>query len=121
MNLDELTIGQAKEIINIFSSPAAPAIELISNVNPFKVGEKYFIRTVTHAHSGKVKYSSGQFLVLENAAWIADTGRFYDAIKNTEFDEIEPFTNDLILNMESIIDATIISGSLPEEQTGMLH
>ena len=83
---------------------------------PFEIGGKYFIRTVTHAHTGQVKEITGQFLVLEKAAWIADTGRFYDALKNTKFDEIEPFTNDLILNMESIIDATLIDGDLPESQ-----
>lgn len=115
MNLDELTISQVKEINRLFSPTAEPCGGSL-NINPFQVGEKYFIRTVTHAHTGKVKHSSGQFLVLENAAWIADTGRFYDALKNTEFNEIEPFTNDLILNMDSIIDATVINDELPRDQ-----
>jgi hypothetical protein len=109
INIEDLTIKQAKELSGLFGSEKSKA-------NPFKIDGKYFIRTVTHAHTGRVKSITGQFITLSDAAWIADTGRFYDALKNTEFSEIEPFSSDLILNMDSIIDATTICGDLPAVQ-----
>jgi hypothetical protein len=57
---------------------------------PFKVGEKYFIRTVTYFLTGQVKAVVGQFLVLDQGAWIADTGRFNEAINEGKLSEVEP-------------------------------
>ena len=45
---------------------------------PFRIGQKLFVRTVTYHVSGEVKEIKGDFLVMKNAAWIADSGRFHD-------------------------------------------
>ena len=45
------------------------------------VGEKFYFRTVTYHLTGRVKKVIGSILELENAAWIADSGRFMNAIK----------------------------------------
>lgn len=42
------------------------------------VGEKVFVRTVTHHYTGKLTAADEQWLVLHDAAWIADDGRFAD-------------------------------------------
>ena len=84
--------------------------------SPFKVGTKYLFRTVTHIDVGEVKEITGKFATLKNASWIADTGRFADALKDTDkFNEVEPYTNDCIVNLDSLIDATEID-KLPTEQ-----
>ena len=70
MNLNDLTLGQTKELRNLFSNQS------IMDECPFEVGEKYLIRTVTFTLTGQVKSKTSQFLVLEQADWIADTGRF---------------------------------------------
>ena len=80
---------------------------------PFEVGKKYFIRTVTMYYTGQLKSVNGKFLILEDCAWIADTGRFNETIKDGSFSEIEPFPKDLILNSDSIVDATEINFKLP--------
>ena len=50
-------------------------------------------------------------LILEDAAWIADTGRFSDAIN-----EVEPFPDGkVIVSRGALIDAVKIN-SLPREQ-----
>lgn len=85
----------------------------IKSETPFKVGQKLFIRTVTYHIAGQVKEIYGKFLVLEKASWIADSGRFSNALLNYEFDEVEMFLNDVYLNIESITDATNIE-KLPE-------
>lgn len=51
-----------------------------------------------------------QELVLEDAAWIADTGRFADALKKAEFSEVEPFPDGkVIVGRGAVIDAVEIS------------
>jgi hypothetical protein len=47
--------------------------------HPFNIGANYFIRTVTHYHTGRLVEVTENELVLEDAAWIANSGRFADA------------------------------------------
>lgn len=82
----------------------------------FVIGEKYFIRTVTYFATGKVKRISGGFLELEDAAWVADTGRFREAIMNGILNEIEPVEVPMYINIASITDAFVWKHKLPREQ-----
>lgn len=79
---------------------------MTSEDGPFEEGKKYFIRTATMAQLGKLKKVYKDYLVLENASWIADTGRFHDFLKKGECNEYEAFVNDCIVPTGSIIDAT---------------
>ena len=83
---------------------------------PFKVGSAYFFRTVTYHITGRVKAIVGKFLVLEEAAWIADSGRFSEAINKGTLNEVEPVGVDMYLNVDSITDAFPWSSKLPREQ-----
>lgn len=78
--------------------------------HPFKIGANYFIRTVTHHHTGRLVQVTQTELVLEDAAWIADDGRFADALKTCEFAEVEPFPKGrrVIVGRGSLIDAVEI-------------
>ena len=59
---------------------------------------------------GRVVSVSDHEIVLEEAAWIADTGRFADAVKKAKFDEVEPFPEgQVIIGRGSIIDAVKIN------------
>ena len=83
---------------------------------PFKVGDAYFLRTVTVYLTGRVKAIMGKFLIIEEAAWIADTGRFSDAMKNGSFNEVEPYDDDVFVNMDTIVDAKPWGIILPASQ-----
>lgn len=83
---------------------------------PFKIGGCYFIRTVTYFATGRVKAIVGNFLVLEDAAWIADTGRFREAIMKGMLNEVEPVDVPMYLNINSITDAFDWEQKLPREQ-----
>lgn len=74
--------------------------------SPFAVGKKYFIRTATMAQLGRLKKLTKEFLILEKASWIADTGRFHDFLKDGTCNEYESFVEDCIVPIASIIDAT---------------
>lgn len=83
---------------------------------PFRVGEAYFIRTVTYFATGRVKAIVGSFLVLEDAAWIADTGRFSDALAKGVMSEVEPVDTEMFVNTNSITDAFPWKHQLPRDQ-----
>ncbi|NTW31040.1 MAG: hypothetical protein HGB12_00120 [Bacteroidetes bacterium] len=87
----------------------------VKNDLPFEIGDNVFIRTVTYHITGKVTEIKGKFVKLEKAAWIADSGRFSDALKKEEFSEVEPFVNAVWINTDSIADFTFIT-RLPDAQ-----
>jgi hypothetical protein len=110
MNIEELTIKEARSLIALFGA-GSPA-----NENPFRIGGNYFIRTVTHHLTGKLVEVTNTELVLEHAAWIADDGRFSDALKNCEFNEVEPFPDGrVIVGRGSLVDACEIN-TIPMSQ-----
>lgn len=79
------------------------------------VGEKFFFRTVTYHLTGRVKRVIGSILELENAAWIADSGRFMQAIKNGELKEVEPVGRAYI-NIQAVTDFFPWKHKLPQSQ-----
>ena len=113
MKIDDLTIGEARQLASMFATqPAIPG----DITGPWEIGKNYLIRTVTMIDTGKLVAVGSQELVLESAAWIADTGRFAGALQTVTFDEVEPFPEGrLILGRGSIIDAIQIP-KLPREQ-----
>ena len=77
---------------------------------PWQIGKIYLIRTVTMYITGRLVEAHPQELVLEEAAWIADTGRFAEALKKCEFNEVEPFPDGkVIVGRGAIVDATTIT------------
>lgn len=107
MNIDDLTIGQLKELQSI--QPAQQKL-------PFKVGEAYLFRTVTHIEVGRIRSICGKFVELEDASWIADTGRYHDCLKKGVFNEVEPYPLTTIVNTDSLINAAPWPHDLPKEQ-----
>jgi len=105
-----------EQIIKILELTKGSQESESSSVYPWEIGEKYFIRTVTMHLVGKLIAVTDKELLLENASWIADSGRFHDALKSGKFDEVEPFINDVIVNQTSVIDATIFDHELPQCQ-----
>lgn len=79
------------------------------------IGEKYFFRTVTYHMTGRVKKVIGSILELEDAAWIADSGRFMNAIKEGKLNEVEPVGRAYI-NINTVVDFFPWIHPLPEKQ-----
>ncbi|MFZ5365419.1 MAG: hypothetical protein ACOZBH_04470 [Patescibacteria group bacterium] len=82
------------------------------------VGKKVFMRTVTYHMLGEVKKKVGNFLLLKDASWVADSKRFSDFIKKgvqDETPEIEP-VGEVMVNMDSVVDLYIWKHKLPTKQ-----
>lgn len=106
MDINDLTLGQAKELAALLGNQSAPQ----DGDAHWKIGKIYLFRTVTHIDTGRLVKVTPLEFVIEDAAWIADTGRFADAIAKAEFGEVEPYPDgQVILGRGALIDAREIS------------
>ena len=81
-------------------------------------GEAYIIRTVTYIYAGRVVEVNEQEILLEDAAWIADAGRWTQCLQEgltQNVQEVEPFLDDLVLPRGGILDVTKWRHALPRE------
>ena len=79
------------------------------------VGTKLFIRTVTYHLVGKVEAVNGTLIELSGASWVADSGRFANAIKDGTLSEVEPVGRCWV-NAASITDCFPWKHELPKAQ-----
>lgn len=79
------------------------------------IGSKLFIRTVTYHCTGRVVGIKDGFIQLEDSAWIADSGRFADALETGKVSEVEP-TKRMWVAVGSIVDFFEWKHDLPVEQ-----
>ena len=115
MTIDTLTLGDIKSLKSFFTSDNANAN---TNTNtdtnhPYKIGLKYLIRTVTMTQVGKLIAIYQNELVLQNASWVADTGKFNYALTTGDLDEVEPFNGNVIVGRGAIIDCVEWNYALP--------
>ena len=99
--------------MNIELSELKSLLSQHSPSHSFVLGECYLIRTVTLYYTGRVTSITDSDLVLSDAAWIADTGRFAEALKSGTLNEVEPFIDPVIVPRGVIIDATKWGHALP--------
>ena len=90
MNIDDLTLAQLREVaklacgLNSSTALAEPPHPLL--------GKIVLIRTVTLYYTGRVVAVTPVEIAITDAAWIADTGRFSDALAvGGQFSEVEPY------------------------------
>ena len=88
LNIDELTVGQLKEITRL-AGCTAKARKGKSVPLPFKPGDAVIFRTVTMIDLGKVVSIGRDFVVLTDGGWVASTGRFSEMLKSGTLDEFE--------------------------------
>lgn len=68
------------------------------------IGNAYFFRTVTYHLVGRVVgVFNEKFLILEDATWVAESGRFADCIKSGDINEAEP-VGQAFVNLDSCTD-----------------
>lgn len=115
MNIDDLTLGQIKEIKSLLATADNAGA---ADASPFEVGKAYLFRTVTHIEVGRVKRLVGQFVELEDASWIAHTGRYHDCLVTGVFDEVEPYPILTGVNTQSLVNYAPWPHALPREQKG---
>jgi hypothetical protein len=112
MNIDELTYGQIKDISRMCGSSGAH-----KHGYGHLLGKPVFIRTVTMHYTGRLEAVHEQELVISDAAWIADSGRFADTLRSGDAKEVEPYPDGkVIVGRGGIIDVSAWATDLPREQ-----
>jgi len=79
-----------------------------------QVGKNYFIRTFSFHYVGKLVAINENNLILEKASWVADSGRFGEALACGKLSETEKYVNDVVLFRNSLLDATEWQHELPK-------
>lgn len=81
------------------------------------IGTKVFVRTVTMNYTGRVADLTERWLVLEDCAWIADSGRWMQALANGTLSEVEPYPDGAVwVAMGAVLDISEWSHDLPRTQ-----
>jgi len=113
MNIEELTIKEARELAALFGGGHGGSKRL-----PIHVGEKLHVRTITAFFTGRVTAVSEDEVELTDAAWIADEGRAAQAWKTGEFSEVEPFPDGdrVVLNRATFLTVRRLQTDLPRSQ-----
>src|SRR3990167_4902215 len=110
----EITVGG--KVVEVSDEQYSALLEEVrKEVNNYQdlVGEKWFFRTVTYHMVGEVKKIVGRFAHLKNASWIADSGRFNEAIKNGSLNEVE-YVGEAFINLDTVVDFFPWTHSLPK-------
>jgi hypothetical protein len=79
------------------------------------VGQSVIIRTVTLHYTGRVVAVDDRWIHLDDAAWIADTGRWAEALKSGKLSEVEPYPGRCSVAIGGVIDVSPWAHPLPRE------
>lgn len=113
MDIENMTLGDAKKKLKEYKQLAQALnqpIEEPATSQFWEVGKNYFIRTVTFHYTGKLVSVSPKELVLENVAWVADSGRFHKALQTEQFEEVEMYpAKKVLVGRGAILDAVELS------------
>jgi hypothetical protein len=107
MDIGKLTISQALDLVK--------SLESRGQSHSFEIGKCYLIRTVTMHYTGRVVEVTDSDVVLEEAAWIADTGRYANCLTTGELNEVEPYPNRVAVCRGGMIDFTEWNHQLPRK------
>lgn len=80
---------------------------------PFGVGDAIFIRTVTFHYVGRVTDITPEFIILSEASWVADDGRFFTAMAEGQLNEVERCPSWVMVGRGSIVDILPWAHKLP--------
>ena len=125
--IEEMTLADLQSLKNAigkineagFSLPAIGNKNESNGTGPYDhlISRPVFLRTVTMYYTGRLLEVYPYELVISEAAWIPDTGRFYDALSKGEFSEVEPYVADkVVIGRGAILDVCEWKASLPRNQ-----
>ena len=81
-------------------------------------GKSYLVRTVTMIYTGEFVRLDGDFIIMNNVAWIPETKRWADTVKDGVFEEVEPYpdNSEVAINKQACLDIVMVNWKLPREQ-----
>lgn len=116
MNVENLTIGQARQIAEMFVKTEARRACPYSDAG--LIGNPIMVRTVTMISVGRLIAVGEHELTLVDVSWIPETGRWQQFIADGAIKECEPYPvgQPVLIGRGSIIDVTAWNSALPSAQ-----
>lgn len=116
MNLDDLTIGQAKALAEMFG--AQKDAQQCPYAAAGLVGNPVMVRTVTMIYVGQLVSVGEHELTLVDVSWIPDTGRWAQFVGGGSVSECEPYPDDhaVVIGRGAILDVCFWAAALPRQQ-----
>ena len=119
MDLEALNVKQLRELraqIDTILAPQASTAQGGMSEHAYPVGASLFVRTVTMHYTGRLSRVTAGELVLTDAAWVADSGRFNAALRTGALNEVEPYPDGpVIVPRDGVIDASLWTHTLPRD------
>jgi hypothetical protein len=116
----QLSVGELGELLRKIvqqSIRTSEACGIVSGKShSFEIGKAYLIRTVTMHYTGRVVDVTDSDVVLEDAAWIADTGRFANSLVDGTLSEVEPYPGQVAVCRGAMVDFCEWKHGLPRSQ-----
>lgn len=112
MKLDDLTVGELKQISNLLNTGSC------EKKSDYPVGKNVIVRTVTMIYTGKLTEVTDTDLVLVDCSWIPETDRFMKFVAEGAVKECEPYPDDLpvYINRGALLDMCELKKQLPRSQ-----
>jgi hypothetical protein len=82
---------------------------------PFKVGDAVLIQTVTFYFTGRIVKITPKWVHLAESAWVADMGRYAQAIEGGKLKEVEAINAKQAVPIASIVNVVAWNHPLPRE------
>lgn len=75
-------------------------------VSPLTLNTSVMIRTVTNYFTGRIVLLSAHEIVLTEAAWIADAGRWGECLAKGTLAEVEPYPGSVSVARSAVVDVS---------------
>ena len=113
MNIDDLTVGQIKELTSFGFTDRVK-----SHPSKYPVGKNVIVRTVTMIYTGRLEEVTDTDLVLMDCSWIPETERYMQFVANGAVRECEPYPDGLpvYINRGALLDMCELRKDLPRLQ-----
>jgi hypothetical protein len=109
LDIESLTFGQIRAIQAACGVPSP----VVHGPSPYGIGDAVFIRSVTYHYTGRISAIYPGEIVLTDAAWIADSGRFHAALATGTVSEVEPYPAGVVISRGAIVDVSPWAHPLP--------
>ena len=111
MNIDSLTIAEARQIATMFGGGRS------GGTHSFEVGRAYLIRA-THHHIGRIVAITDTDILMADGGWLAESGRFNECLAKGVINEFEaaPAGMTWLVSRSDIIDAWPWNHAIPTTQ-----
>jgi len=115
MNINDLTLGQIREIQALILNQTHQTLGTVSN---YPVGKNVIVRTVTMIYTGRLQEVTSTDLVLVDCSWIPETERFMQFVAEGAVKECEPYPDGLpvYINRGACLDLCELKKALPRSQ-----